>query len=328
MNAPRPKLRFRPDGTFVIVQLTDIHWHNGEPEDQRSRALIERVLDAERPDLVALTGDVVGGYDSRDPADALRQAVAPLLARGVPWAMVFGNHDDEGYLSRLDLLRVQQELPLCLTQRGPETLTGVGNYVLRLASARGPALAAALYFLDSGSYTSTGPGGYAWIAPDQIAWYRRQAQSLARAYAQAPPGVPRAERLPALAFFHLPLPEYEDVWDCEPCVGLKYEPVCCPALNSGFFTALVEAGDVMGTFVGHDHVNDFTGERYGVRLCYGRAGGYSSYGCEGMPRGARVIRLSEGQRTFDTWLRLDDGTVPAAGPPHLPAGRRAGEADA
>jgi len=300
-------LRLRPDGTFVIVQLTDIHWHNGEPEDERSRDLIERVLDVERPDLVVLTGDVVGGYASHDPAEALRQVAAPIIARGVPWAMVFGNHDDEGELSRLDLLAVQQNLPLCLTERGPEALTGIGNYVLRIAMAQSDALAAALYLLDSGSYTDTGIGEYAWIARDQIAWLIEQARALALERAASLPELPAVPRLPTLAFFHLPLPEYNDAWESGACLGHKHEPICCPALNSGCFAALVEAG-VMGVFVGHDHANDFEGELFGVRLCYGRATGFAAYGRDGFARGARIIRLREATPAFETWLRLEDGT--------------------
>ena len=58
-------LRFRDDGTFKIVQFTDMHWHNGDPDDLQTRALMERVLDAERPDLVLLTGDVFMGNNSQ-----------------------------------------------------------------------------------------------------------------------------------------------------------------------------------------------------------------------------------------------------------------------
>jgi hypothetical protein len=309
MSAPQqPILRFRSDGTFVVVQLTDIHWHDGEPEDERSRQLIERVLEAEQPDLVALTGDIVGGYASHDPGEALRQVSAPIIARGTPWAMAFGNHDDEGALSRLDLLRIQQDLPLCLTERGPERLTGIGNYCLRIASARSEALAAALYFLDSGSYTDTGIGQYAWIARNQIDWLSEEARVLNLEYVSSSFGSPHDPRLPALAFFHLPLPEYDEVWGSGTCRGHRHEPVCCPALNSGCFAALVEAG-VLGVFVGHDHINDFEGDLFGVRLCYGRASGFASYGRADFARGARVIRLHEAARAFETWLRLDDGST-------------------
>jgi hypothetical protein len=83
-----------------------------------------------------------------------------------------------------------------------------------------------------------------------------------------------------------------------------------------------EAGDVMGTFVGHDHVNDFTGNLYGIRLAYGRATGYNTYGRAGMARGARVIRLTKGVHAFRTWLRLEGGDIITEQPLHEPEGRR------
>ncbi len=305
-------LRFRRDGSFTIAQLTDIHWRNGDAADCRSRALVEQVLDAERPDLAVLTGDIVEGREAHDPVAAYREAVAPLESRGVPWAAVFGNHDDEGRHSRRQLLRGLKASRFGLTARGPSRLTGVGNYVLRVGGARGAGLAAALYFLDSNAYDRLGTGHYAWIAHDQIAWYRSTSRRLRRAYRG------RAEALPALAFFHIPLPEYAEAWERVVCRGHRNEPVCAPAVNSGFFAALVEEGDVVGTFVGHDHVNDFEGTLHGVRLCYGRATGFSPYGLEGFPRGARLVRLREGERSFETWLRLEDGQAVREPPVHVP----------
>jgi hypothetical protein len=308
-TARRRPLRFRADGAFTIAQLTDIHWRNGDATDRRTRALVEQVLDAERPDLVVLTGDVVEGGEARDPLAAYRAVVAPLESRRVPWASVFGNHDDEGRHSRLQLLHGLQKSAHCLSVRGPVRLTGVGNYALRVRPARGSGLAAALYFLDSNSYDRLGIGQYAWIAHDQIAWYRETSRRLRRAY-RSP-----AEKLPALAFFHIPLPEYAEAWERGVCRGHRNEPVCAPALNSGFFAALVEEGDVLGTFVGHDHVNDFEGVLHGIRLCYGRATGFSPYGLDGFLRGARIVRLREGERAFETWLRLEDGTVVTSAAP-------------
>src|SRR5262249_1222912 len=212
---------------------------------------VERVLEAERPDLVVLTGDIVEGSEAADSAEAYRQAVAPLESRGIPWASVFGNHDDEGRLSRRELLDAIRACRFSLTERGPSRLTGIGTYVVRVDRARGRAPGAVLYFLDSPAYDRLGVGTYAWIGHDQIAWYREQSRRLRREY-RGP-----AKTLPALAFFHIPLPEYAEAWDRVECRGQRNEPVCCPALNSGFFTALVEEGDVMGTFVRHDHLNDF-----------------------------------------------------------------------
>jgi hypothetical protein len=302
-------LRFRPDGTFTIVQFTDLHWRNGDATDARTQALMEEVLHAERPDLVALTGDIVSGNEAKDAGAAFGAVIAPIEARALPWAAVFGNHDDEGRLSRRDLMAVLRKHPLGLTEAGPRTITGIGNYVLRIFGGRGSRLRAALYFLDSGAHNARGIGHYAWIERDQIAWFLRQSRALGAEFGRG--------KLPALAFFHIPLPEWDEMWRTRPCRGHRHEPVCSPGLNSGFFAAMVEAGDVMGAFCGHDHVNDFEGELHGLRLAYGRTTGFGEYGREGFPRGARVIRLREGERTFETWVRVEGGAR-APAPEHEP----------
>ncbi len=322
---PLPPLRFRPDGTFTIAQFTDLHWQNGNEEDRRTRALMERVLEAEQPDLVVLTGDVIAGNGCQDPARSWMAAVAPMEQSQVPWAAVFGNHDDEGTLSRADLMALQRaSCRWCLSEAGPEDVPGVGNFVRLVSSSKDANTAAALatpaaallYFLDSGSYAPSGIGGYGWITFEQIGWFRRvAAQDLARSRQtqNAPPAAAAAAAaaaLPALAFFHIPLPEYNEVWEHHVCGGVKQEPICCPRLNTGLFAAFHEAGTVRGVFVGHDHVNDFEGDLHGIRLCYGRASGYNTYGKEGFARGARLIRLQEGEQTFTTWLHLDNEVSP------------------
>ena len=305
-------LRFRSNQHFKIVQFTDIHWHNGEAPDQQSAELMTQIAKAESPDLIVLTGDILSGGGCEDAADSLRQVIETVEACGVPWAAVFGNHDDEGSADRHALMAVMQESRSCLSQPGTEDVPGVGNYTLSIQNSEAVASAAVLYFIDSGSYSPTDIGGYDWIRREQIAWYLQESAKLT---AEA------GHLLPALAFFHIPIPEYDEVWDFHTCYGVKYENVCAPQINTGFFAALHEAGDVMGTFVGHEHINDFWGDLHGIRLCYGRATGYNTYGREGFPRGARVIQLQEGERQFETWLHLDDGTVVHSQREHTPLQR-------
>ncbi|HEO69758.1 MAG TPA: metallophosphoesterase [Candidatus Hydrogenedentes bacterium] len=293
-------LRFREDGTFTIVQFTDLHWGNGNERDKQSLALMEAVLHEERPDLVVFTGDQIGGKKCLSAHKAIEWFTKPCVERALPWAAVFGNHDDECGVSREEQMDIMRSIPHCLAEPGPEDLPGVGHYVLPVHAGQGDKPAALLYCIDSLAYSEVEEiKGYDWIRPRQVQWYREKAAEY-RALSSGEP-------LPALAFFHIPLPEYDIIWEKGDCIGQKHENVCCPKINSGLFAAMHEQGDVMGVFVGHDHVNDYIGELGGIRLAYGRGTGFDTYGRKDMPRGARVILLKEGKRDFKTWLRLEGG---------------------
>lgn len=311
------RLSFKKDGTFKMVQFTDLHWMDGRAEDQRTRELMETVLDAEQPDLVVFTGDIIysgpvppGEDECENPTQAFRDAVATVEGRGFPWAFVFGNHDTEIRITREELIQVALSHQHVVAESGPRDLSGYGNYSVELIDLEGNP-AANLYFLDSGSYsTLEHVPGYNWIQRDQLNWLAGESSRL------NPEG--SENKLPALAFFHIPIPEYQEVWDTQVCYGHKLEGVCCPPVNSGLFTTLLEMGDVMGTFCGHDHINDYCGTLHGIKLCYGRASGYNTYGKEGFMRGARLIQLTQGQDGFDTWLRLEDGSIVNEQPTHDP----------
>ena len=55
-------LKFKSDGTFRIVQFTDLHFGEGEDLDENSMSVQRTILKAEQPDLVVITGDAVSGY--------------------------------------------------------------------------------------------------------------------------------------------------------------------------------------------------------------------------------------------------------------------------
>lgn len=307
-------LKFNEQGRFKIVQFTDVHRTYGEGSDVVAMQLMEEVLDQEKPDLVFYTGDLVSGGWLRaqgygDAKQIIQEVVTPAVDRNLPWAVVFGNHDAEANATNEELLQVLQTLPGCLTEAGPESISGVGNYVLEIASQRDASHPAALiYGFDSGDRSPF--GGWAYIQRDQIAWYVDQASSRKHQYNAV---------LPALAFLHIPLPEYNQVWDEHVCRGTKWENVCCPKINTGLFAAMVEMGDVRGVFCGHDHTNDYEGELHGIRLVYGRStGGYSRHGFE---HGARIIELEEGKRDFKTWIRLAGHRVIHEQTVHEPDGR-------
>ena len=297
----KTSLQFDAQGLFKIVQFTDLHLREDSKEDDKTISLMAQVLDAEKPQLVVLTGDVLGS--SEQPREMMKRCSQPMVERRIPWAVTLGNHDDEGTKDRRGLMDIVMALPYSVSQQGPNDISGVSNYYLPVVSADGHQTQWILYFLDSNAYPpEKSLGAYDWIHVDQVDWYRRTSKSLA--------GQNRGRPYPALGFFHIPLPEYEQVLaDAKAnLAGYRYESVCCPKINSGFFAAMLECGDIKGTFVGHDHVNDYEATLHGIRLIYGRASGFNAYGRDGFPRGGRVILIEADKDTFTTWLRLEDAT--------------------
>lgn len=294
------QLAFREDGTFKIVQFTDVHLVDGagEEKDQRTLALMEDILRQERPDLVVYTGDLIFSELASNPAEAFRSVIGIAEAAGIPYGVVYGNHDSEQGVTRAELQGILEERELSLSQSGPADIHGTGNYVLTVQKSSGSEEAAVLYFVDSGEYACSSIGGYAWLHPDQVSWYNAQSSRIS-ARNKGP--------LPALAFLHIPLPEYHEAAVNGEIQGTKGEEVCCPKINSGMYAAMMEGSDVIGVFAGHDHDNDYIVAHHGITLAYGRVTGWNTYGA--LQRGARVIELREGEFSFRTWIRLEDGSV-------------------
>ncbi|MDR1981446.1 MAG: metallophosphoesterase family protein [Tannerellaceae bacterium] len=291
----RPELKFGKNGKFKIMQMTDLHYEyslkHGKPE--HTLELVEKAIKVVQPDLIMLTGDIVSLFatpqEERTPQLTLQawsDIIRLLEASKIPWAVTFGNHDREFLLTNREIIEFLQQHPHNLTVNGPENISGNGNYVLEVASSKQPGkTAAALYCFDSKSQDK-------WISYDQINWYGEQSRSLTAQNGGEP--------LPALAFFHIPLREYWDIFKKPGTIGIQDEDVCAQDINSGLLAAFYDQKDVMGMFVGHDHNNNYIGCLHNICLAYGYTSGCQAYGEYG--RGVRVIELTEGKRTFTTWL--------------------------
>lgn len=290
-------LKFGNDETFKIVQFSDIQ--DGPNIDVRTINLMNKVLDYEKPELVVVTGDNIDGRckSVKDVKLAILNISKPMETREILWAVVFGNHDEEhNVLSKEEMLKLYMSYPHNISLSGPKDVDGVGNYNLPIKDCRDEKTIFNLYMLDSGSYASGPVEGYSWVKPSQIDWYRKTSLELRGKYNMV---------IPSLMFFHIPLPEIKQIWKSGKAVGYRNESEDCPIVNSGLFSSLLEMGDVLGVFFGHDHTNDYMGELYGIKLGYSRNIGYGTYGKIGFSRGARVFSIKQSDTShFKTWLRL------------------------
>ena len=340
-----PTPRVNKDGKFKILQISDAHLSTGtgacrdaigegnKPSsnceaDPRTLEFLEQVLDDEKPDLVVLSGDQVEGPAAPDTQTAIFKMVAPLIERSIPYAAIFGNHDDEGPRSspRIAQMALMQTLPYSLSEPGPTKAEGVGNYYVEVLAPGSQHSALTLYMLDTHSLTPDEKRykGYDWLKPGQIDWFRETAKGLKKAHAKY------SHIHMDMAFIHIPLPEYGDRSNVL-AGGLWKESVTAPGYNSKFYDALAEEG-IVAVGCGHDHVNDYcalrphkhevaarddatdgqqqhhshTRERLGPWLCYAGGsgfGGYAGYG--GYHRRVRVWEVDTNAGRMSTWKRVE-----------------------
>lgn len=279
-------LHYNASGSFKIVQISDLHYDRNEPECQESLRLIKEVVINEKPDFVVYTGDNI---HSADVDKCIDDIVEPVENSHIPWTFVFGNHDVEFGYSRYALMSKYKSKKYCMVKYGYSSATaGVGNYVLELKEYGGPDTKFLFYFFDSGSYTHTPNGlSFDYMTTEQVSWYAQTS----KAYK-----IRNRRDLPALAFFHIPLPEYAEA---EILSGEMNELICSGELNSGMFASFVD-NDVIACFAGHDHDNDFLGEKMGVFMAYGRCSGRASQTKKKI--GVRVIILREEDPGLTTYI--------------------------
>lgn len=282
---------------FKIVQFTDIHYVQGNPASKQAIECINEVVKAEQPDLIVLTGDII--YSK--PGDFALQSILNVLADlHTPFCMISGNHDVEQDTPLTKLYDMAQKAPYSVM---PARTGSLFDYTLPIYSQNGATPEALLYAFDThGGAQVKGIGNYRWFTFNQLAWYRNQSAAYKKRHG--------GKTIPALAFMHYPLPEYNEAVANTQVVmyGTRMEKAFAPSLNSGMFAMMKEMGDVMGVFCGHDHDNDYSLMYYNVMLAHGRySGGNTEY--NHLRNGARVIVLYENKRVFETWIHERGGQI-------------------
>uniref|UniRef100_K3XIW1 Calcineurin-like phosphoesterase domain-containing protein n=1 Tax=Setaria italica TaxID=4555 RepID=K3XIW1_SETIT len=335
----RPPLRFGSGGSFKVALFADLHYGEdawtdwGPAQDAGSDRVMAAVLHAENPDFVVYLGDLVTANNLPIPNASLYwdRAVSAARGRGIPWAAVFGNHDDMPFewppewfspdgvpplrcpltpsmassgcscrgTPRIDLMTTEiGNNRLSYSSNGPKDLwPGVSNYVLQVLSHTHGDPALLMYFLDSGggSYTEV-------ISSAQVKWFQSQSQFL------NPNG-----RIPELIFWHIPSTAYVKVAPeakteiRKPCVGsINKEDVAPQAAEWGMMDALAKRPSVKAIFVGHNHGLDWCCPYEKMWLCFARHTGYGGYG--NWPKGARIIQITENPFSTVSWIRMENGT--------------------
>lgn len=332
-------LPFGADGTFRILQVSD-------PQDmvhprRAMLKMLDRAYDTLHPDLILFTGDNTLGNHLLDfgplrietlhrPAFTLRQMrrslkhiLMPAQKRGIPFGMIYGNHDDMNDVTKAEQFALYRAYSRCLPMNGTDETVDCDTYAIPVCGRTGKPVWN-LYMLDS---AWNDENGQFWrIKKETVEWYKRTGAALAEQNG--------GKRVPSLMFLHVPLPQTKDLcvpcsendpgavkdgdgWvrlDTEKAQGVLGEPVSAGEDPYGLFGAIKENGDVKAVVTGHDHLNCFDGETDGVRLIQSGAASFRCYG--GRIRGVRLFTLYEKEpERFDTSYYTYDmlcGRGPAA----------------
>ena len=304
--ANKTQLRFNEDGQFKIMILADTHIPaSGMPAHVLKS--VKKLVEREDPDFIIFTGDNVvdsGIKTEKQFNIALRNITKYLEEQGIYWMHVYGNHDGEMGLTLEEQQKIYESFEHCLSKSGDENITGIGNYVIPLYGSKDDTVKFAIWGLDSGDYPTAEekaelfPSGvtsfkgfdstaYDFIHYDQIEWYKETSELL-----QSCNG---GEVVPGLMAFHIPLQETYTAWENREGLewtGVKRDPVCSGAYNTGLFEVVRNRGDIKAIINGHDHINDFMVNYCGIKMCYASTITTTTYYNEDM-MGTRFFVLNE-----------------------------------
>lgn len=285
-TAPVTALEKKSGKDFIILNFTDNHFSDYDirlPLGLAAAHTMRRLVKKIKPDLITVTGDIVCAKSSYM---SIRYFTDMMEEFGVPWAPVFGNHEDETNCDKNYLADIMRKGPRCLMQKGPSAM-GVGNYIIKINDESGKTVET-LFMLDSGH---SQPGDA------QVQWMIDSAR-----------GEDSGEKA---VFMHIPLPEYQtaydSAWDYDSrrwkdgfgAFGEQNERICCERDTEGnpVFRGFVDriSAEIPGVkhiICGHEHTNDWSVVYGGIRYTYTLKVGKGSGFRPGM-NGGTVIRVSD-----------------------------------
>ena len=306
MDNKEKKLKFREDGTFRVLMMSDLQ--ESASYDPRSLRSVEVLLDEADPDLVILGGDNCDGHMIKCENDLkifLDIFTAPLENRGILWAHVYGNHDHDAHVEISRQQEIYESYPHCISSHTDESIHGKSNFVLPVYN-KNDEISLAIWGLDTNHSVDeldgllggearkkialpnqpVGYGEWGMLYFDQLLWYYNTSRELEKE---------AGKKVPGLLCMHIAPYEYRTARaNAKICVksGSYDEGLGSTPFNSGLFSLLLQRGDIKAISCGHTHMNDFDAEYCGIRMFWDACVGYSCYGVDER-RGGRLFVYNE-----------------------------------
>ena len=272
--------KMNPDGSFSdddfrILCSTDLHIDEDYELNNRTlQHLADRIADL-KPDLVVLTGDNTKPYEDPEETKRIINSLMNIFeSRNIPVAVTFGNHDSEaGPMTRADIMEYYKTFSCVITAEDADAFYNCATFNIPVLASDSDKVKFNIWVFDSGDYDGEEPRHYDRVRTEQIEWYKKTSAKLNEEN--------DGETVNSVVFQHIIVPEIYDVLkkvDSKKPFAIKHiyneeeyymfdpeqtnygtlnEKPCPGYINDGQFDALVETGDVLAMFTGHDHTNAF-----------------------------------------------------------------------
>ncbi len=323
------KLKFNSEGKFVILQVSDAQ--DMHIPRRGMFKMLNKFYDKINPDLIVLTGDNILGNHINDAPIGNRQNVKtkegtlkrmkkalgylldPIEERKIPFAFVYGNHDDRNCITKKEQAEIYGSYDYCVPYNLTDDSVDCDTYNVPIFSSDSEKIAYNIWMIDSAGADDNGDNGFEYVKPEAIEWYETQSKKL-----EDETGAP----VMSLMFQHIPVPQTKKLFiecdeedklavkardgkfyklDPEKAAGFAFEYAETTSEDYGQLDAIRRRGDVCALVFGHDHLNCFTAELDGVNIVQTPGASFRSYG-NMVSRGVRVFEIDEkNPTTFSTY---------------------------
>lgn len=321
-------LKFNKNGKFTILQVSDAQ--DMHIPRRGMFKMLNKIYDKVNPDLIILTGDnILGNHINDAPIGnwqnvkskkgtfkrmrkALGYLLKPIEKRKIPFAFVYGNHDDRNCITKKEQASIYGEYDYCVKCNLDNDKVDCDTYNVPIYASNSDKVIYNIWMIDSAGADDDGNNGFEYVKKEAVDWYIEKSEQLEKE---------NSGPVMSLMFQHIPVPQTKEFFvECdekdptavksrdgkfyklnpEKAKGYAFEYPETTEKDFGQLDALRQRGDVCALVFGHDHTNCFTGELDGVNIVQTPGASFRSYG-NMVSRGVRVFEIDENDpSTFST----------------------------
>lgn len=267
---------------LTVLQLTDIHLDD-EFETPFTFSKIKRLIYKSNPDLIVFTGDLFGDGCSKG---GVEQFIDYMEDFKLPWAVVFGNHDNETPYTLPELSNLFENAEYSLFKAG-NLANFYGNYYYNINFADNKKFQ--FIFMDSGQWN---------FSPDSAKFYDDAVNSAKT--------LNNGTLVNNFMFYHIPMVGWADAYRAYLNDEVVYSGVLKETnfFNSASTISLYERVKYFGVtkamICGHHHYNNVKMQHNGISFCQGLKTSISFYNHWSIIGGGTTYTLnSDGSFTYN-----------------------------